>query len=110
MGASDEQGNEVQAPRPVQPVWIAIDIVRDAILVNQTACQIAPVAELAGWQLIKQRNKFPPVRAERPVGPNHFIGEWGIDSVVVGKAASKRLVGFDATRRCRSWHISYRRY
>ena len=107
MGAGDEQGNEIQAPGPVQAVRIAVDVVRDAILVNQAPRQIAPVAELAGLQFIEQRNKFPPVRPERPVGLHHFIGEWGVDSVVVGEAASQRVVSFDATRSCRSLHISY---
>jgi hypothetical protein len=75
--------------------------------VNQPPRQVASVAELAGWQLIEQRNKFPPVRPEGPVGLNHFIGEWGVDSVVVGKTASQRVAGFDATWSYWSWHSSY---
>jgi hypothetical protein len=107
MSAGDEQGNEVQAPGPVQSIRISVYVMSDSILVDQAPGQVAPVAKLAGFQLIEQRNKFPPMRPQGPVRPNHFIGEWGVDSVVVGEAASQREVSFDATRSCRSWHIFY---
>src|SRR6266853_606596 len=104
MGASDEQGNEVQAPGPVQPVRIAVNVVRDAVLVNQAPRQVASVAEFARWQLIEKRNKLPPVRPQGPVGLNHFIREWRVNSVAVSEAALKRVVSFDATRSFRSLH------
>ena len=66
--AGDQQGDEVQAPGPVQAVRVAVDVVRDAVLVNQPPRLFAPVAELSGLQFIEQRNKFPPVRPEGPSG------------------------------------------
>ena len=76
MRPGDEQGNKIQAPGPVQSIRVAVNVVRDAVLMNQSPCQISPVAELSGFQLIEQGNEFAPVRAEGAVRLNHFIGKW----------------------------------
>ena len=54
----NQQGNKIQAPGPVQAVRIAVDVVRDAVLVDQPPRLFASLAELAGLQLIEQGNKF----------------------------------------------------
>ena len=101
----NQQGNEIEAPRPVEPVRIAVDIVGDAVLVNQASGKLAPLAEFLGLEFIEHRDKFLPVRTQRPVRLHHFIGERGIDSVIVGEVATNGAVRLDAARGCGSLHM-----
>ena len=107
----DQQGNEIQAPGPVQTIRIAVNIVRDAVLVNQPAAPgRASGRNSSGFRSSSRETNSRQCGRRDAVGLHHFIGEWGIESVIVGEAASQRMISFDAARRCRSLHICDSRY
>ncbi len=71
---------------------------RDTVLVDESARQVASLPEFVRLEFVQHRNEFSPVRSQRPIRLHHFIRERRIDSVFVCEAATKGMIRIDAAR------------
>ena len=72
----DQQRNQIQAPRAVQAIRIAVDVMRDAVFVDEPPRVLpTPLPDLAAPNSSNIEMHGLPVRAQRSVRADHFIAE-----------------------------------
>ena len=77
----DNQRDRVQRPRPIGRRRVAIDVVSDAVIVQQPASFLPAAQQAAVADRGERIDQRTPMRAHRTVGRNEFIVKSGIGLV-----------------------------
>ena len=90
FGFGNQQRDQVQIPRAIQAVGIPVNVMSDAVFTDQPAGEFAAAQEFFRAQIIHLADEHAPVRAERTVRFDHFIGAAAPDPVTGRKTAGLR--------------------